>query len=106
VTLLLGASSSGVGALGEIYAGEVAVLFLMNDTNNTFPVATATFDAATGAGPVALDVDFDSDGVQGDDWTKLLSGSFKVVLRGNAATGFADQGADADVQATFSFSAY
>jgi hypothetical protein len=105
-TLLLGASSVGVLTLGEIYAGTVEVLFIMNDTNNTFAVGSLTADATTTAGPVAFDIGFDSDTVQADDWTKLLGGSFKVVVRGPAAPEFATKGADADIQTTFTFAAY
>jgi len=105
-TLVLGASSTGVLTLGEVFGGTVEVLFIMNDTNNTFAVGTAAIDATTSAGPVALDIGFASDGVLGDDWTKLLGGSFKVVVRGPAAAGFTTKGADADLQTTFTFAAY
>jgi len=37
VSLTLGAQSTGVTALDQIYSGAVDVLFLMNDTNNSYP---------------------------------------------------------------------
>jgi len=42
VTVLLGAGSTGVTRLGEVFTGNVEVLFQMNDTNNTYPVASGT----------------------------------------------------------------
>lgn len=104
--LLLGGDSTGVTALGEIFAGATDVLFIMNDSNNSYPVGAAEIDAATTGGPIDLDVSFDSDDVGGDDWARLLGGSFKVVIRGDAAPEFTTKGADADLQLTFTFAAY
>ena len=42
VELFLGAGSTGVTALGEVFTGTVDVLFQMNDTNNSYPVAAGT----------------------------------------------------------------
>lgn len=106
VELFLGASSTGVTRLGEVFTGNVEVLFVMNDTNNSFPVADANVAADATAGPLALGVDFNSDDVQGDDYAKLTGGNFKVVIRGPAAAGFNGKGADADLQTTFTFSAF
>lgn len=104
--LLLGASTTGVTALGEIFLGEVVVLFQMNDTDNTFPVASRVFAATDGAGPIDLGVDFDSGEMNDADYGKLLSGSFKVVIRGPAAPDFQAKGADADLQTTLTFTAF
>ncbi|MGE0401331.1 MAG: hypothetical protein AB7T06_31785 [Kofleriaceae bacterium] len=106
VELFLGAGSTGVTTLGEVFAGEVDVLFQMNDTNNTYPVASRTLDAQTPAGPIAFDVEFPADDVPDADYAKMLTGSFKVVVRGGAATGFETMGADADLQTTFTFAAF
>jgi len=106
VELFLGASSTGVTTLGEVFDGNVDVLFQMNDTNNTYPVASRTLDTSTPAGPIVFDIDFPADEVPDSDYTKLLSGSFKVVVRGGAATGFESKGADADIQTTFTFAAF
>jgi hypothetical protein len=38
--------------------------------------------------------------------SKLLGGSFKVVIRGPAAATFEAAGADADLQLTLTFAAY
>ena len=40
--LTLGAQSTGVTALDQVYTGDVDVLFLMNDTNNTYPAGLFT----------------------------------------------------------------
>lgn len=104
--LLLGGASTGVTTLEEIFAGNVEVLFVMNDTNNTFPVGNVMITTPVGGGPIAMDVSFDSADFQGDDRAKLLSGSFKVVIRGPAATDFTTKGADADLQVTFVFEAF
>lgn len=102
--LLLGAQSTGVTALEQIYTGDVDVLFLMNDTDNTYTAGRIT--NPTGAGPAEVDVQFESDAVAEQDWPKLVGGSFKVVIRGMAAAGFATKGAKADLQLTFAFAAF
>ncbi len=106
VEVLLGANSTGVTTLGEIFDGELVVLFQMNDTNNSFPVAAGDITAETTGGPIALDVTFDSDTLGDADWTKLLGGNFKVIARGPATVDFSTRGADADLQVTFRFTAF
>lgn len=106
VTVFLGAGSTGVTRLGEVFTGNVEVLFEMNDTNNSYPVAAGTIDAAATGGPLELGTSFDSDGVPDLDYAKLLGGSFKVIMRGPAATGFSAKGADADIQVTLTFAAF
>lgn len=105
VELLLGASSTGVTTLGEVFTGNVELLFQMNDSNNSYPAAAGTIDATTSSGPVSLDTTFDP-AVPDADYAKLVGGGFKVVLRGDAAAGFSTKGADADLQVTFTFAAY
>ncbi len=104
LTLTLGAQSTGVTTLEQVYAGDVDVLFLMNDTNNTYPVGRVT--NPTGAGPVDVGVLLESNAVADQDWSKFVGGSFKVVIRGSVATGFATKGAKADLQLTFTFAAF
>lgn len=104
ITLTLGAQSTGVTALEQVYAGDVDVLFLMNDTNNTYPIGRVT--NPTGTGPVDVGVLLESDAVSDTDWPKFLGGSFKVVIRGTAATDFATKGAKADLQLNFTFAAF
>src|SRR5262245_34636901 len=53
VELLLGASSTGVTRLAEVFAGEIEVLFQMNDTGNSYPVAAHDMGLAVGQGPVS-----------------------------------------------------
>ena len=102
--LTLGATSTGVTALEQVYTGDVDVLFLMNDTNNTYTAGRVA--NPMGSGPVAVGVLFESNGVAEQDWSKLLGGSFKVVIRGTAASDFANKGAKADLQLAFTFAAY
>lgn len=104
VSLLLGGQSTGVTSLDEIFGGQVDVLFVMNDSNNSHPAAEVV--APTGAGPVTLSSIFDSDAMADADFGKLIQGSFKVVIRGPAATSFETKGADADLQLTFAFTAF
>ena len=106
VELFLGASSTGVTTLGEIFDGNVEVLFQMNDTNNSYPVAHGTVAATTGGGPFALSIDFAGEDVPDIDFAKMLGGSFKVIARGPAAADFTTKGADADLQVTFTFAAF
>ncbi|HEY3356465.1 MAG TPA: hypothetical protein VGQ83_24655 [Polyangia bacterium] len=105
VTLTLGATSTGVTALEQVFAGDATVAFLMNDTNNTFPAGV--IPAPTGTGPVAGTATFDSvNGVAATDWTKLLGGNFQVVLSGATAAAFQVKGPEADLQVTLTFSAF
>jgi hypothetical protein len=105
-SLLLGAGSTGVTRLGEIFTGDVEVLFEMNDTNNSFPAAAGTIAATDGGGPITLDSTFASSQVGSEDYTKLIAGSFKVSMRGPAAADFMTKGADADIQITLTFAAF
>lgn len=104
--LYLGATSSGVTRLGEVFTGTVEVVFKMNDTDNSYPVATGAISATTTSGPVPLDADFSSDDVSAVDFEKLLGGSFKVIMRGPATAGFSTKGAEAELQVTLTFSAF
>jgi len=104
LTLTLGAQSTGVTALEQVYVGDVDVLFLMNDTNNTYPAGRIS--DPVGAGPLDVGVLLESDAVADQDWLKFVGGSFKVVIRGTAAQGFASKGAKADLQLNFTFAAF
>ncbi|MBA3463045.1 MAG: hypothetical protein H0T46_24020 [Deltaproteobacteria bacterium] len=106
VQLFLGGSSTNVTRLGEVFDGTVDIVFVINDTNNSYPAASGPVPAATGAGPIELDPSFNSDALPDFDYQKLLGGGFKVVMRGPAASGFMAKGAEADIQATFTFAAY
>ncbi|MBA3392381.1 MAG: hypothetical protein H0T89_07040 [Deltaproteobacteria bacterium] len=104
LTLTLGGTSTGVTALEQVYAGTVDVLFVMGDTDNTYPVGQVV--NPTGTGPVAVSVPFESNDVAEQDRAKFLGGGFKVVIRGAAAADFAAKGAKADLQLTFTFAAF
>lgn len=106
VELFLGAGSTNVTKLGDVFDGTVEVLFQINDTNNSYPAASGAVPAATNAGPTDLGAAFDSGALPEFDYLKLLNGSFKVVTRGPAASGFTTKGADADLQITFTFAAF
>jgi hypothetical protein len=104
--LLLGAGSTGVTGLGEVFTGTVDLLFQMNDTNNSYPVASVAIPAGTAAGPVGFVASFAEEDIPDADYVKLLNGSFKVIARGPAAASFATKGAEADLQVTLTFAAY
>jgi len=106
VELRLGDGSSGVTTLGEVFAGTVEVMFQMEPTNVTYPVAAGTIDAGSGAGPVALDIVFAADAVPDSDYVKLLLGNFKLAARGPAAPTFEVKGAEADLQVMVTFAAF
>ena len=105
-TLTLGTASTGVAGLGEVFTGNVEILFTTNDTNNTYPAAAGPIAAADRSGPIALTSTFDSATISDVDFAKVLGGSFKVGIRGPAGANFATKGADADLQVTMTFSAY
>jgi hypothetical protein len=103
--LRLGGNSKGLTALEQAVAGSVEVLFVMNDTNNSFKVGEVK--DPKGSGPVPLMVAFDSRMLGADDYRRLVGGSFKVVLRALAAAGFAGRkDTEAEFQVTFGFVAY
>jgi hypothetical protein len=94
-----------VTALEQVFTGNVEVFFVMNDTDNSYPVGN--IENPKGSSPVDVDVTFDSDTITGADRTKLLGGAFKAVIRGPAATSFAPPStAEASLQLTFTFEAY
>jgi hypothetical protein len=105
LAVLLGAGSQGVTSLDQVFAaGEVDVLFAMDSTNNSYPVGTLT--NVTGPGPVSANITFDPTSVSAADQSALLSGSFKVVIRGPAAAGFVSGSDKANLQANFTFEAF
>jgi hypothetical protein len=92
--------------LGEVFSGAVVLGFEMNGSATVYPVATRTIAAADTAGPLELEVDFDSDDIADVDFPDLASGSFKVSVSGPAAASFAAANADADLLMTLTFSAF
>jgi len=105
VTLTLNvAKSTNVATLDQVLTGDVAVQFVMNDTNDPFTVAH--FASPTGVGPVEGTSTFDWSAVGGDNITKMMNGSFKVAMSGPPAAGFATKGAEASMTVTFTFTAF
>jgi hypothetical protein len=105
VTLTLNTGkSTGVTTLDQVMTGDVSVQFIMNDTNDPFTVAH--FAAPTGVGPVEGSTSFDWSAVGGDNVAKMMAGSFKVVMSGPPAAGFATKGAEASLTVTFTFTAF
>lgn len=102
--LTLGAQSTGVVTLQEVFIGDVDVAFVIDDSNNTYDVGHVI--DPVGVGPIGFDVNFDSDAVSDLDYAKFLAGSFKIVVRGTAAPGFSTKGAEANLQASFTFAAF
>jgi hypothetical protein len=104
VTLLLGAQSTNVTSLEEVFVGVVDVAFIMNDTDNTYQVGSV--NNPSGVGPVEVAIGLDGGDMAPQDFAKYLGGGFKVVARGTAAPGFAAKGAEASLQLTFTFAAF
>lgn len=102
--LTLGAQSTGVVTLQEVFTGDVDVAFVMDTSNNTYDVGHVV--DPMGVGPVGISIGFESPAVTADDYVKLLAGSFKVVIRGTAAPGFSTKGAEANLQVAFTFAAF
>ncbi len=92
-------ASTNVDALGLVFA-DVAVSFEMS-SGEIVLVASDELTADADAGPLALDVAFDSDALSDADYADLLGGGFKVMLSGEAAAGFAALDASADLEITF-----
>lgn len=96
---------SSVTQLGQVFGGDVEVLFQINDTDAIYVVATGTILADLD-GPQQLDIAFDSDVVDAADYPKLVGGGFKVITTGPAAEGFDGKSATADLEVTFNFAAF
>jgi hypothetical protein len=103
-SVTLGAQSTGVVSLQEVFAGDVDVAFVIDDSNNTYDVGHV--NDPVGVGPVDMGIAFDSAAVSDLDYAKLLAGSFKVVVRGTAAVDFSTKGAEANLQVSFTFAAF
>jgi hypothetical protein len=103
--LRLGDESTNVTALPDVFAGSIDIGFLINDSGNSYGVASGEIEAAT-AETLELDPHFDSAALSEFDYLKLLGGQFKVWARGSAARGFADKAASADLEVTLTFSAF
>jgi hypothetical protein len=104
--LSLDATSRNVVVLTEVFAGVIDVAFVMNASRSTYPVADLALEPDAGAGPAAMVVRFDSGDMPDADHGDVVSGSFKAVLSGPAAAGFATLDADADVSLVLTFAAY
>ena len=106
LSVTLGGGSTGVTGVGQVFTGQVDVLFVMNDTNNTAMAGGGVIAATAAGGPVPLDAAFTSTTLGAADLAKVIGGNFKVVIRGPAGADFATKGADADLQLTLTFVAY
>lgn len=104
-TVTLADGSTGVSGLGEVFSGTLSIVFLIDDTNHSFGVATGQV-AVMGGSTLPLDVHFDSVALTELDYGKLLGGKFKVIARGTAAPGFADLGARGDLDVLLTFTAF
>jgi hypothetical protein len=106
VDLTLGANSTGATTLGEIFDGQVEVLFEMNVSMTSYSIATKSIGPATGAGPIGFATSFAANTLPDVDYNGLLNGSFKAVARGPAAEGFSTKGADCELEVMFTFAAF
>jgi hypothetical protein len=106
LVLLLGATSTNATELREIFDGTVDVQFEMNDSDNLYSVGTTVIDADLEGREAGFESTFDYTELTGDDLTRLLGGSFKVILAGPANPAYESAGGDANLQLTLTFSAY
>lgn len=86
--LVLTAASKGVTRLDEVLAGDMELVFSMNETNSTYAVGAGALAASTLEGALPFGISFQSDDVPDLDYVKLLAGAFKVVAQGATAPGF------------------
>jgi hypothetical protein len=103
-TLSLEPTSSGVTVLEQVLGAGTTLAFQMNASGGVYRVATIA--QATGTGPVPMDVSLDSAPMPPGDYADLVGGSFKVLLTGPAAAGFAAAGGTARMEATLTFVAW
>jgi len=100
-------NGSSIAQLGQVFGGDVEVVFQINDTDRSYLVASGTIRPDLGAQQLA--VSFSSaavDAADAADYPRLVSGGFKVILTGPAAAGFDGTSGTADLQVTFNFAAF
>jgi hypothetical protein len=106
VDILIGAGSD-VTELNQIFDGEVEVLFVMNGSSDTIPVASVLIDQTVqGGGPVALEPDYDWSTLSSPNFDDLVSGNFKVVYRGPTTVGYSGGPQKCNLQLDFTFVAF
>jgi hypothetical protein len=103
-TLALEPSSTGVTTLEQVFTATTRLSFEPNGTTSLYPAASVALP--TGAGPVPMQVSFDSTSMTPADYDALVGGNFKVVLTGTPAAGFGSATATARLQAVLTFVAY
>jgi hypothetical protein len=106
IALLLAVDSKSVAELREVFADVIDVQFEMNDTNNLYPAGTTTIAADQEGRELAIEPRFDYGALGVSDQAKFLTGSFKVLIGGRAAPGFASLDAAAELQITLRFTAF
>ncbi len=99
------ANGSSVTQLGEVFGGDVEVLFQISDTDTIYVVATDSIVPGLD-GPQQLDVSFSSAAVDAADYPRIVSGGFKVITTGRAAAGFDGKSQTANLMVTFNFAAF
>lgn len=105
VQLRLDQSSINVGELADVFAENVEVDFVMNDSDHTYVVAQGTVLPGI-TDPLELDVIFDSAAMDLIDYDRMVNGNFKVVVVGRANPDFQIKNATADLMTTFEFAAF
>ena len=103
-TLALEPSSTNVATLQQAFTGTVRLAFRPSGTDSSYPAASVVQPA--GAGPVPMQVSFDSTAMTPADFQDLVGANFRVVLTGTPATGFASAGATARLESILTFVAY
>lgn len=105
VQLRLDQSSINVGELADVFAENVEVDFIMNDSDHTYVVAQGTVLPGI-TDPLEMDVIFQSAAMDIVDYDRMVNGQFKVVVVGRANPSFQIKGATADLMTTFEFAAF
>ncbi len=103
-TLTLEPSSTNVTTLQQVFTGTVHLAFQPIGSDTLYPAASVV--QPTGAGPVSMQVSFDSASMTPADFQDLVGANFRVVLTGTPATGFGSAGATARMEAVLTFVAY
>jgi hypothetical protein len=104
VQLRLDQSSINVGELADVFAEDVEIDFVMNDSDHTYVVAQGTVLPGV-TDPLEMNVVFESAAMDLVDYDRMLNGSFKVIVVGRANPNFQIKGATADLITNFEFAA-
>jgi hypothetical protein len=104
-TIAIGPGAKNLNSLERVFAnGAVRVALLVDASGDSYPMCGVTTPA--GAGPLTMNVNFDSSQLSPSDYAEFVAGRAHVELRGPVAPTFASSSRNASLDLEFVFRAY